>query len=131
MLMQNSSPAQTAATGRPLHILVVEEDHAMRTLLEVLLREEGHAVRTPRHGLEAPAITAGWPLELVVLDLYLSVPVGEVTHMLRKAHGVELPVLAMSTTHDHVRAREVHAYALVDMPFDIFDFTTAIRSIAV
>lgn len=51
------------------HILVVDDEPAIRMTLEVLLRRRGYAVMTAAHGAEALALVEQHVFDLILLDL--------------------------------------------------------------
>ena len=104
--------------ARPL-ILVVEEDDAVRSLVETVLAEDGYAVLPASDGLRATLLAAQRRVDLVVLNLCLGLPAVALADALRRAQPRDVPILALSTLNRGSTARDVGAYAVLDMPFDI------------
>lgn len=67
---ENPHEARTEQTGA-VDILVVEDDAAMRELLEQLLLSEGYSVAGAKDGQEALAWMRAVPVRLVLLDVLL------------------------------------------------------------
>jgi CheY-like chemotaxis protein len=116
------------------HVLVVEDDPANRALLSELLIEAGcepRAVGRADHGLD---LVAGWPPDLLVLDL--SLPDMEGWEFLRRARETaglhEVPVIVVSAlAHPEVPPGLVGQFAVVQKPFDIDAFLGTVRSLLV
>ena len=53
------------------HILVVDDDREIRTLLSRFLAKEGFRITAAADGREMRKILAEWAIDLVVLDLML------------------------------------------------------------
>lgn len=64
-----ASGGSTAATDRPLRILLVDDDELIRSVLPPMLEQLGHQVETASGGLEAlRRLDAGLEADLVILD---------------------------------------------------------------
>jgi CheY-like chemotaxis protein len=116
------------------HVLVVDDDPANRALLAELLIEAGcepRAVGRADHGL---ALVAGWPPDLLVLDL--SLPDMDGWELLRRARETvglhEVPVIVVSAlAHPDVPPGLVGPFAVVHKPFDIDTFLSSVRGLLV
>lgn len=64
----NPSPYVTA---HPARILIVDDDHHSRKLLEVMFTPEGFVILTASSGEEALALVAQQPLDLILLNIVL------------------------------------------------------------
>jgi two-component system, OmpR family, alkaline phosphatase synthesis response regulator PhoP len=83
------------------HILLVEDEQALRTALEVRLRAEGYVLDTAVDGEEALRKATNLPFDLIVLDVMLPVRNGfDVCRDVRQ-QGMATPIL-MLTVRDQL-----------------------------
>jgi PAS domain S-box-containing protein len=63
------APAPAPGSGRPLRVLLVDDDELIRTILPPMLEQLGHQVEVATGGLEAlRRLEAGLEVDLVILD---------------------------------------------------------------
>jgi CheY-like chemotaxis protein len=87
----------TASDRTGTHILVVEDDEAVRSLTSRMLAEEGYAVSQAQHGAEALALLEnGLRVALVVTDVVMPIMDGRELGRRLAASRPELPVLYIS-----------------------------------
>ena len=116
-------------------ILIVEDDAAMRDLLQIGFRRAGFSVRTAESGVEALAEFRRLPAAAVVSDLMLPDADGLQTISAVKADRPATPVVAISggglfSTSDLLAmARSVGADAAIAKPFRIADVIGAISTL--
>ncbi len=114
------------------HILVIDDDPAVTSLLKRGLSYEGFAVQTARSGVEGLTMARERPSDLVVLDVMMPGLNGyEVLQRLRAADE-QLPVLmltAKDATTDQVRGLEAGADDYVIKPFTFEVLLARIRSL--
>jgi DNA-binding response OmpR family regulator len=114
------------------HILVIDDDPAITSLLKRGLSYEGFAVETAPSGIEGQAIAREHPSDLVILDVMLPQLSGyEVLHRLRSADA-QLPVLMLTAKDapaDQVRGLEDGADDYVTKPFTFEVLLARIRSL--
>ncbi len=114
------------------HILVIDDDPAVTSLLKRGLSYEGFAVETARSGVEGLTIACERPSDLVVLDVMMPGLNGyEVLQRLRAADE-QLPVLmltARDATADQVQGLESGADDYVIKPFTFEVLLARIRSL--
>lgn len=112
------------AEGR---ILVVDDDHSIRTCVAQLLREEGYEVQTASNGAEAldvlravGTVSAGTP-DLILLDMNMPALDGwGFAREYRLRPGPHAPILVMTAAPDAAqRAAEIEAHGVLPKPFDI------------
>src|SRR2546429_54548 len=78
------------------HILLVEDEQALRTALEIRLRAEGYVLDTAVDGEEALRKATNMPFDLIVLDVMLLVRNGfEVCREVRQ-QGMATPILMLT-----------------------------------
>ena len=117
---------------RPLasrRVLVVEDDDAIRSLLEVALADEGYEVRTAEHGSAALKILDVWRPELILLDLMMPVLDGWAfrARQVADASLATIPVIVLSAAYQASRQAEILAVAAVlAKPFDLDDLLASV-----
>ena len=111
-------------------VLVVEDDETIREVLTTTLEEEGYAVRAVTHGREALDVLAGWPADLIVLDLMLPILDGWGFLAERRRLGVAeaVPVVVVSASRRGGTARSVDGVAAVlPKPFALEELLAAVE----
>lgn len=116
-----------------MHLLVVEDDPRLRSLLVRLLGEERHLVDAVETGEEALEVVLGPAgIDLVVLDLGLpDLPGLEVARRIRAA-GHTLPILiltARDTVGDRVTGLDAGADDYLVKPFAFAELAARIRAL--
>jgi|SRR5215207_6513045 len=114
-------------------ILVVEDEADVRELVSDVLRHEGFEVEEAQDGVQALAVLEREPaperkLCAVVLDVML--PRLDGVSLLRqlRAHGPEVPVVAMSASEEYLLAAvTAGARGAVAKPFDIDHLVDVVR----
>lgn len=109
------APAAAPRSGRPLSILLVEDDATVADVITGLLRAQGHEVRHAPHGLAALAEAQMRPFDLGLLDLDLPGMDGFALAGQLRRRGCEVPLVAVTARAD--ADSEPQAYA---MGFDLF-----------
>jgi len=95
---RDASPAEPSLP--PRHLLLVEDDPIITTVICELLRTQGHTVVHSAHGLAALSRTAHTHFDLALLDLDLPGVNGlELAGLLRK-QGLTMPLIAMTARSD-------------------------------
>lgn len=99
--------AQTAAPAAPAddapHLLVVDDDKRIRSLLSRFLAGEGYRISTAKTAAEARAMLAGLSFDLLILDVMMPGETGfSLAESIRKTSGV--PIL-MLTARDEKTSR--------------------------
>ena len=101
----------------PASILVVDDEPAVRELIEAVLEDDGHDVRGAGDGLEALAEVARNPPDLIVCDLLMPRLDGRsLVARLREA-GSGVPVVIVSAVPG--RAAGLAVSGVVAKPFDL------------
>jgi PAS domain S-box-containing protein len=93
-----SPGAPARPTVRPTSVLVVEDEDALRRLVERILVREGYRVTVARHGADALRIAAMMqpPVEILVTDLVMPEVGGRVVAETLRTTNPTLPVLFIS-----------------------------------
>ena len=113
-------------------ILLVEDDRAIRTVLQDALATDGHAVTVAADGNEALALLRGRTFDLLVLDVMLPGPSGlEILQHVRRGDR-RTPVLlltARGSEGDKVLGLELGADDYVTKPFSLRELRARVRAL--
>lgn len=124
-------PPATAAMRLPTHVLVVEDDEEIATLVARYLGGQGLRVTEARSGDAAMAAVANAGVDVVLLDLGLPGEDGLV--VLRRIqsawHGPVIIVSGRSEPIERVIGLELGADDYVAKPFDFRELLARIRSV--
>jgi len=116
---------------KPLRILVVDDEPAIRRYLKTSLSAQGYLVQEAEEASAALATLKREPIDVLVLDLGLPGMDGfEVIRMLREA-GSALPIIVLSVRADEigkVKALDMGADDYVTKPFGIDELLARIRA---
>jgi DNA-binding response OmpR family regulator len=90
----------------PASVLVIDDDHSVRQLLETLLNAEGYFVRSAQNGFEGLAAIAHEPPDCVVLDVMMPGIDGYevLRHIRSRSEGVGMIVVMLTAAHDDKHA---------------------------
>ena len=116
-----------------MHILVVEDNDALRKGISYRLSDEGHAVDALANGDAADAFLRGESCDLVILDINLPGRDGlEILNAMRKRSDPRPVILltARSTTDDRVAGLDAGADDYLVKPFDMDELAARIRALA-
>lgn len=108
--------------------LIVEDDPAIRKLVEKLLLRRGIAVETAHDGRQAIEKIRNGNYSVLVLDLMIPEMNGfEVIDFVKK-NGIDLPIAVVSAvSHQALTKLDLDVVKLViSKPFDVDEFTKAI-----
>ena len=113
-------PTRSYHLGMPRRVLIVEDDHAIRSLLRLLFEDDGYEVREAADGITALQAFDAASLDLVILDLRLPGMSGfDVCREIRKTSGVPIIIVsAQQDSHDIVAGLELGADDYVTKPFN-------------
>jgi nitrogen-specific signal transduction histidine kinase/DNA-binding NarL/FixJ family response regulator len=119
--MTVSESITEAATGEGL-VLVVDDEVAIRSLIQHTLEQLGYTVLTAEHGAQAVELfdRVGKEIELVLLDLVMPVLDGAETAVALHARKPDVPILVMSGIADDDalgRFGDVRIAGFVPKPF--------------
>ena len=113
-------------------ILLVEDEHALRTTLSDRLRGEGYVVDTAVDGHEGLEKAANLPFDLIILDLMLPYRSGlDICREIRQA-GMATPILiltARTQTVDKVVGLKLGADDYVTKPFEAAELIARIETL--
>jgi two-component system KDP operon response regulator KdpE len=119
------------APQKLLRVLVVDDEPAIRRLLQASLSAEGHQVEEAADGQSALSFLGRNAIDVLVLDLGLPGTDGfEVIRRLRE-QGSSVPVIVLSSRADEagkVRALDMGADDFVTKPFGVDELLARIRA---
>ena len=113
---------------RSYRVLVVDDDPAIRRLMDLLLRDAGHIVDAVPDGAEAIDCIESAPPDLVVLDLGLPMLGGmDVLRRMRTIEAAPPAVVVSANVEARREALELGAAAFVPKPFDLDSLMSAVN----
>ena len=117
--------------ARPLRVLVVDDEDAIRQTLAEVLQDEGYDVRTAPNGAEALEIVRAEPLDAVLLDLMM--PVLDGWGFLQACRDEQIcdgtPVVIMSAYQRLAETRaDLNVNACILKPFELDDVLDAVQA---
>ena len=119
------------APPKPLRVLVVDDEPAIRRLLHASLSAEGHQIEEAADGQSALSLLGRNAIDVLVLDLGMPGMDGfEVIRQLRE-QGSSLPIIVLSSRADEagkVRALDMGADDFVTKPFGMDELLARIRA---
>jgi two-component system OmpR family response regulator len=118
-------------TESGLHILVTEDDAAMRRLLRTLFEDEGYKVSEARTGKDVRQVLAREPVALITLDLGLQTEDGlAVARDIRRISDAPIiMVTAKSSDIDRVVGLEIGADDYIVKPFNTREVLARVRAV--
>ncbi len=114
------------------HLLVIDDDDQLRTMLRMSLTQMGHTVAEARDGNEGLAQHARGPADLVLTDLIMPEKDGLETIMALRKKSPGIRIIAMSgggrnTASSYLQiARVMGARRVLAKPFTIVELATAV-----
>ena len=113
------------------HILIVDDDPTVRSILEALLLAQGYLVTPCGGGDEMWAALAAGPADLVILDVEMPGEDGyTLVHRLRERSALGIIMLTSHTAMEHkVHGLEVGADEFLSKPCDRRELLARIKSL--
>ncbi len=114
-------------------ILVLDDDPAVRHMLQVVLQQDGHAVVAAGDVRSALAQCEVQLPDLMVVDLMLPIEDGEMflREFRRRWRQTEIPVILLSaSTARNEIARRLHVEATLSKPFLAEDLRELVKALA-
>ncbi len=126
MALENAALDDDAA-----HVLVVDDDTRIRTLLKQFLAEQGFRVSTAANAAEARRRLEGLDFDLIVLDVMMPGETGvDLTKSLRETKDVPILMLtALSETDSRISGLSAGADDYLPKPFDPRELVLRINNI--
>jgi CheY-like chemotaxis protein len=114
------------------HILVVDDDPEICTLVSMTLADEGYQVETAANGAEALQAIEQVRPRCVLLDMRMPVLNGWDFARELQARDLILPIIVMTAADDARRwANEIGAVDCLAKPFDLSDLLMAVERLHV
>ncbi|MCT8991186.1 response regulator transcription factor [Chelativorans sp. SCAU2101] len=131
MIRQDAINGRRAPDDDAPHLLVVDDDTRIRTLLRRFLTEEGFRVSVAGNAAEARRKLAGLDFDLIVLDIMMPGEDGvALTKSLREQREVPILMLtALSETESRVTGLEAGADDYLPKPFDPRELVLRVNNI--
>jgi two-component system phosphate regulon response regulator OmpR len=125
------SEAETSAETLP-HVLVVDDDGRIRTLIQRYLAQNGFRVTTARDAADARAKMQGLDFDLLVLDVMMPGESGVAFARAARAGGSQVPILmltARAEVGDRLDGLESGVDDYLTKPFEPRELVLRIRAI--
>lgn len=120
-----------APTGEPARVLVVDDERALRELLEYGLAQAGFAVRSVAEGSAALPLLQAWAPDLIVLDVML--PGTDGLTLLPEIRRLTTAPVVMLTARTEVTEKvagfSAGADDYVGKPFDLEELVARLRTL--
>lgn len=114
------------------HLLVVDDDTRLRSLLQRYLREQGFQVSAVKGAKEAESLLAYYKIDLLIVDIMMPEITGtEFLQKIREANNT-IPVIlltAMGDASDRINGLEIGADDYVPKPFEPKELVLRINNI--
>jgi DNA-binding response OmpR family regulator len=115
-----SPPEGSDQTRTPRSILIVDDDASVRRALTDVLAAEGYAVTPAAGGIQALALAASSPVDLVLLDLNLLGQSGWDTFVEFTAAHPDTPIIVITARPEQeAHATRLRADALMEKPLNL------------
>lgn len=114
------------------HVLIVDDQHGIRLLLNEVLKKEGYVTYLAANGVEALSIAEAHELDCVLLDMKLPGMSGMEILKFLKEKWPRLPVIMMTAFGDFDIVQEalnLGAIRYFTKPFNIFEVRDEINKI--
>ena len=120
--------------GRPVRVLIVDDERQNRELLEIMLEPEGFVVLAAASGAAALALIAREPPDIVLLDVMMPGLDGyQVAAVLKGAPATRnIPVILLTGLDDHqarTLGRKAGADGFLSRPVDRAALCTRLRTL--
>jgi DNA-binding response OmpR family regulator len=120
-----------ASVGEPARVLVVDDERALRELLEYGLEQAGFAVRSVTEGSAAFPLLQAWSPDVIVLDVMLPGPDGfTLLPEIRRLTTAPIVMLtARAETSEKIAGFSAGADDYVAKPFDLEELVARLRTL--
>jgi CheY-like chemotaxis protein len=113
-------------------ILIVDDDHEIREMIEYALTDEGYTVISAQHGADALCVLEHHRPSLILLDMRMPVMDGwTFVRTYRRRPAPHIPIVVMTAAIDAAQwSREVAAAAFIAKPFELTRLFDTVRRYA-
>ncbi|MGE0233146.1 MAG: response regulator [Flavobacteriaceae bacterium] len=131
MIIEHAGPVTTKATDDAAHLLIVDDDRRIRTLLRRYLSEQGYRISTAENAAEARARMQGLTFDLLILDVMMPGETGlSLAEDLRKTMDVPILMLTARSEPEHrIKGLELGADDYLPKPFEPRELLLRINNI--
>jgi len=129
--MGSETVVSTRNIGRKLHLLVVEDDEMMQSLLAAYLEQEGYDITAVLTGKDMFAVLAKRSVDLILLDLTLPDEDGLTLARQIKARS-SIPIIIMTARKgmdDRLVGLDIGADDFMNKPFDPRELVLRVRNV--
>lgn len=118
--MSASDASSTNAAAAQAHVLIVDDDDRIRTLLARYLRENGYHASCARDAAEANQLMEGLLLDALIIDVMMPGENGiDMTRRIRRSSAIPILVLtARGQPEDRIEGLEAGADDYLPKPFE-------------
>ncbi|NJN17103.1 MAG: response regulator [Oscillochloris sp.] len=110
------------------HILIIDDDPAIRATLTEVLEDEGYSVAAVTNGAEGLSAVEAERPKVILLDMRMPVLDGWGFTKALRSRGISLPILVMTAAQDSQRwSQEIGAAGVLAKPFDLVDLLDVIE----
>jgi DNA-binding response OmpR family regulator len=122
---------RTSVTGDPARVLIVDDERALRELLEYGLEQAGFSVRSVTEGSAAFPLLESWAPDLIVLDIML--PGADGLSLLPEIRRMTTAPVVMLTARTEISEKlagfSAGADDYVAKPFDLEELVARLRTL--
>lgn len=130
-MLQNPNEGDDAGSSTPQHVVVVEDDGGIRTLLVRILRENGYEASGAADGIALRDLLADRPVDLILLDIMLPGENGlDLCSSIREHSNVPIIIVsARGEEVDRVAGLELGADDYIAKPFGRPELLARVRAL--
>jgi len=117
--------------SKPEHILIVDDELVMRSLLSEMLSEDGFTVATAEDGRRGLEYMSSGQFDLVISDIHMPVMTGpELVSELRKMNPA-VPVIVLNSIPDRDLTPDISdtSTTCVNKPFNLEEIRAAVQKV--
>ncbi len=116
------------------HLLIIDDNDAVRTVISLGLRKAGHSVTVATEGKQGIQLFKDNPADLVITDMVMPEQDGVETIRLLRGLDPALPIIAISGTvfgsRDYLdEANRVGANRIIHKPFSLLELVQAVTEL--
>jgi two-component system response regulator MprA len=127
-----ASPQKSGITQVPSHVLIAEDDPAVRSAVQRVLELEGYRVSMVNDGAAALAFITKTPPDDVVMDVMMPFADGMTVCREVRTRGIRVPILLLTAKHevnDRVAGLDAGADDYLVKPFSIDELLARVRAL--